>query len=222
MNFYWATGVKLSVPLRNMKKLILVIILASAMPVSVGDDEPPKRRITGAELKALAKALTLRDEICSKHSFFIESKGEILEPFYLLDGTYDHERDSTISKAIAIVRLYKSEYLHPFTHIKNWFIILSGWLGLTTDGVDWAEINRYRDFINNNTNLAQYLNEIAHELCPKEREYCGKDKHYSSKFAARHLRLLAPSLWNNETSYLTYLEPVVGAKYFEKCLGFSL
>ena len=204
-----------------MKKLMLILALTAPMAVSVGDDEPPLST-QAHELKALAKAFKLRDEICYKYSFFIESKGEILNSFYLLDGTYDQERDSTISKAIAIVRLYKPEYLHPFTHIKNWFIILSGWLGLTTDGVDWAEINRYRDFIDNNTNLAQYLNEIAHELCPKEREYCGKNKHPDSKYAARYLRSWAPSLWNNESSYLTYLEPAVGSKYFEKCLGISL
>ena len=35
-----------------MKKLILIIILASVMPASAGDDETPGQPVTGAELKA--------------------------------------------------------------------------------------------------------------------------------------------------------------------------
>ena len=164
----------------------------------------------------------LRKAYCASDNTFIRSNGSLLAPNEYLDGKLKRETDLAIWRMKNIVRMYKPEYLTYPTQIDMWIkrqLVRMGKYHPNSKG-SGPEYLRYSNFTEHRKKLAQMFNEIADELCPEGKEFCGLGKHYWSDTAAKALRAQAKGLLEQgPIGFEVQMESMAGSKYYKTCVG---
>ena len=195
-----------------MQVAIIALVLA-LLPLGANAEETdPERR------EALVQ------EYCSRDSLFRRSDGAILAPNTYLDGMLERETDLAIWRMKNIIRMYRPEFFTYKTQLEMWmldqglFVWASTLLGNPPLTPDYY---MYKQFTEHREKLAQMFKEIAEELCPAGREYCGIGKHYWTDTAARALRSQADGLLNttSKTGFETQMQVMAGEDYYKVCKG---